>query len=461
MEHLLTDHILLSRIQFALTTMFHIIWPALTIGLSIFIFAAELAWVKTGNVEWRRQARFWTKFFLLAFAMGVISGVPLEFQFGTNWSRFSVASGNFLGQILSVETMSGFMLESIFLYFMVAGWKRLSPGMHLFSTGMVALGASISAFWIMVANSWMQTPSGGGRMVDGVYQVTDRLAAIFNPDIFASFPHMWLACLTSTAFIICGVSAWHILRHRHSEFYLRAFKAGVAAALFFSLLQAFTGDLSGRTVARYQPAKLAATEAFWETNKPGEGAAWSIFAWPDTEAERNYVELRIPFVLSILATHDPFGRVTGLKDIPEDERPPITLIFYSFRIMVFTGTLMIIVALWAVWTWYKGRLTPIHAARQRKLMKFFIWLAPFSIIAIWTGWIMREVGRQPWIIYGLLRTDDASSPLTAGAVSISLGYFALAAVFFITLFCVFSVRILRKGPETDQAPDEPESGRPT
>jgi cytochrome d ubiquinol oxidase subunit I len=336
MVHTLTDYIFLSRIQFALTTMFHIIWPVLTIGLSVYILLAELAWVRTGRAHWYQQARFWSRFFLLAFALGVISGIPLEFQFGTNWSGFSAATGHFLGQILSVEAMSGFLLESIFLYLMVAGWNRLSPRLHLFTTAMITLGAVLSAFWIMVANSWMQTPRGG-HMEDGVFRVTDRVQAILNPDLFVSFPHMLLACLTSTAFILGGVAAWHLLHARHTAFYLRVFKVAVAAGLLLALLQAGTGDLSGQSVAKLQPAKLAATEAFWNTNGPGEGAAWSIFAWPDEKNERNVVEFRIPHVLSLLATHDPYGRVIGLKDIPRDERPPIALIFYSFRVMVITG----------------------------------------------------------------------------------------------------------------------------
>lgn len=455
MEQFLSDHIFLSRVQFALTTMFHILWPALTIGLSVFIFAAEWVWIRTGNVEWYRQARYWSRFFLLAFAVGVVSGIPLEFQFGTNWAGFSVASGNFLGQILSVEAMSGFMLESIFLYMMVAGWNRLPKRLHLFATGMVALGASLSAFWIMVANSWMQTPTGG-HMVDGVYQVTNRLAAIFNPDIFVSFPHMWLACLTATAFTVGGVSAWHLLRRKNSEFYLRSFKAAILAAMVLSLLQGLTGDLSGQTVAKHQPAKLAATEAFWDTNAPGTGAAWSLFAWPDEEAERNVVEFRIPYVLSILATHDPYGTVTGLKEFPRDERPPIVIIFYAFRVMVIIGGLMVLVSLWALLTWRKGRLTEQHVARQRGLLRFFIWLAPLSMLSIWAGWIMREVGRQPWILYGHLRTVDSASPLSADAVAASLGYFGLISAVLFFLFCAIAVRLLRKGPDVITAPEETE-----
>ena len=451
MEHFLTDHIFLSRLQFALTTAFHIIWPVLTIGLSLFIFAAEALWLRTGDAAWYRHARFWTKFFLLAFAVGVASGVPLEFQFGTNWSRFSAATGNFLGGILSVEATTGFMLESVFLYVMIAGWKRIPPRVHLFATGMVAFGASLSAFWIMVANSWMQTPAGGG-MVDGVYHVTDRMAAIFNPDLPASFPHMWLACLTSTAFAVGGVSAWHLLRGKNAEFFLRSFKAAVLAALVLAPLQAGTGDLSGRTVAKTQPAKLAATEAHWNTNSPDEGAAWSIIAWPDPANERNVVELRVPYILSLLATHNPLGTVTGLKDIPRDERPPITILFYSFRIMIVTGTLMILAAFWALWAWRTGRLAPENVGKQRRLLKLFMILAPLSFLAVWTGWIMREVGRQPWILYGQLRTAEAATPLHPGTVGASLGGFGLVSVLLLGLFLVFSARILRKGPDMDLTP---------
>lgn len=434
--------------------MFHILWPAMTIGLSLYIFLAELIWVRTGKKEWYQQARFWNRFFLLIFALGVISGIPLEFQFGTNWSGFSVATGGFLGQILSVEAMSGFLVESIFLYLMVAGWKRLSPPLHLFATGMVAFGATLSSFWIMVASAFMQTPRGG-HMENGIFVVTDRLQAIFSPDILSSFPHMWLACLTSTAFILAGVSAWHLLRRQHTDFYLRIFKTMAAAGLLLALLQAGTGDLSGQGVAKYQPAKLAATEAFWDTNAKGEGAAWSLFAWPDPENERNVVEFRIPYVLSLLATHDPFGTVVGLKDIPKDERPPIVLIFYSFRVMVIIGTLMIVACLLAGLAWRRGRLTPERIASNRKLLKFFIWLAPLSMVSIWAGWIMREVGRQPWILYGMLRTEAMASSLTPRAVGLSLLVFLVAALLLLWLFLAVSRRILRQGP--DSVPPPPRS----
>ncbi|WP_085101381.1 cytochrome ubiquinol oxidase subunit I [Desulfovibrio gilichinskyi] len=453
MEPLFTDHIFLSRLQFALVTMFHIIWPVLTIGLAMYIFLTELVWVRTGRKEWYQQARFWSRFFPLIFAMGVISGIPLEFQFGTNWSLFSEATGGFLGQILSVEAMSGFLLESIFLYLMVAGWQRFSPQLHLFATGMVVLGSILSAFWIMVANSFMQTPRGG-QVENGVFVVSDWFSAIFNPDLFSSFPHMLLACLTGTAFVLAGVAAWHLLRSLHTEFYLRVFKTMVAVGLFLALIQAGTGDLSGQNLSRYQPAKLAATEAFWDTNQAGQGAAWSIFAWPDVQNERNSVELRIPYVLSMLATHNPFGQVIGLKDIPRNERPPIVLIFYSFRVMVIIGMLMILAGTLAALAWRRGLFHPERIASNRKLLKFFIWLAPLSIVSIWAGWIMREVGRQPWVLYGMLRTKNMASPLTSEAVGLSLFIFIVAGLLLFGVFLFFARQILRKGPDNGTLPPE-------
>ncbi|WP_051261166.1 cytochrome ubiquinol oxidase subunit I [Desulfovibrio inopinatus] len=445
------DHIVLSRIQFGLTTLFHITWPLLSIGLSIFIFTAEILWLRTKKAGWYHQARFWSKIFLLNFAVGVASGIPLEFQFGTNWSGFSTQTGHFLGQMLSIDATLGFMIEAAFLYIMVAGWSRVSPRFHLFSTGMVALGATISSFWIMVANSWMQTPAGG-EMVNGVFVLKNMTDAIFNPDMPVGFTHMWLACLATTAFLLCGVSAWFLLRGIKTDFFMRSFKFSIAAALILAPLQAITGDFSGQTVAKHQPAKLAATESHWETNAPGQGAAWSVIAWPDPDNERNIIELRIPYVLSLLATHNPVGKVTGLKDIPREDRPPILPLFYSFRIMVGIGTCMIFLALWAAWAWRSGRLSPARLQTQRPLLWACVLMAPFAYIAVWMGWIMREVGRQPWIVYNMIRTADAATPLSSSSVITSLWiYIALYSVLFV-FFLLFVRRILHQGPDTDEIP---------
>ncbi len=447
------DHILLSRIQFGLTTLFHITWPLLSIGLSIFIFTTEILWLKTKDPGWYHQARFWTKLFLLNFVIGVASGLPLEFQFGSNWSIFSSMTGHFLGQMLSVDATLGFMIEATFLYIMAAGWSRVSPRMHLFATGMVAFGATFSSFWIMVANSWMQTPAGG-EMVNGTFVLKSMVGAVLNPDMPIGFTHMWLACLATTAFLLCGVSAWALLRDFKTDFFMRSFKFSLVAALILAPLQAFTGDISGQTIATHQPAKLAATESHWGTNTPGTGAAWSLIAWPDVNNERNIIDIRLPYVLSLLATHNPLGTVTGLKDIAPENRPPIVPLFYSFRIMVGIGTLMIFLALWGAWAWRSGRLSPERRKTQRALLRAFVIMAPLAYVAVWMGWIMREVGRQPWIAYGMIRTSDAATPLAASDVVTSMSvYIALYSVLF-TFFLIFAGRILRLGPNTDESPPQ-------
>ena len=272
----LYNHVMLSRLQFAFTTMFHIIWPLLSIGLSILLVVTEALWLKTKEPVYYHHTRFWSKLFLLNFAVGVASGLPLEFQFGTNWGRFSAATHGFFGNILGFEGTMAFMLEAGFLGIMLFGWKRVSRRFHLFSTCMVACGASLSAFWIMVANSWMQTP-GGGACVNYRYVMTNYWQGIFSPDLPWGFSHMWVACLETTLFVVGGVSAWYILKNRQVGFFLKSFKLALVAAIIITPLQVWLGDASGRTVAEYQPTKLGAIEAHWQTNPPGQGGR----EWPE------------------------------------------------------------------------------------------------------------------------------------------------------------------------------------
>jgi cytochrome d ubiquinol oxidase subunit I len=447
MEHL-ADPVFLSRLQFAWTTMFHILWPLLTIGLSVYIFACEGLWLATRDAGWRRQYRFWTPFFLLAFAVGVASGLPLEFQFGTNWAPFSAAAGHFFGQILGFEGAMAFMLESAFLGVMVFGEKRVPAGVHLLATGLVALGASLSAFLIMTANCWLQTPAGT-ILVAGKIVITDRLAATFNPDLIYGFSHMWVACLETTAFALGGVAAWQILRRRDVAFYRRTLLASLVAAALLAPLQIALGDASGRAVGRTQPAKLAATEAHWQTNPPGRGASWALFAWPDPSGRGNLVELRLPFVLSLLSTHSPTGTVLGLNDIAPENRPPIVLPFYAFRIMAAAGTFMLAVVVWSLIAWRKGLLALESITARRRLLGAWVILAPLGFLATETGWIMREVGRQPWVVYGLIRTRDSATTLSAATVGWSLAAYVALSVLLATLFLLFARQLLRKGPQSE------------
>lgn len=305
----------LSRAQFAMTAIFHIMWPILTISLSAFLVLVEVLWLRTGKVGYYRHARFWSKLLVLNFAVGVVSGIPMEFQFGTNWAGFSRYSGQFFGNILGFEGAMAFMLEAGFIGVMLLGWGRVPRAVHLFATSMVALGSSISAFWIMVANSWMQTPAGV-TVENGKIIVTDYAAAIFNPDMVWGVTHMWVAAIETGMFVIAGISAWNLFKRRNPEFFARSFKIALLVLVFVAPLQIWLGDSSGGSVFASQPAKGAAIEGHWITNKPGTAASWSLLAWPDKQAQRNDWSIEVPGMLSVLATHTLDGTVKGLTDFP-------------------------------------------------------------------------------------------------------------------------------------------------
>jgi len=443
---ILQDHILLSRLQFAFTAMFHIIWPVLTIGLSIFLVVMEARWLMTGDRQYYRHARFWMRLFLLNFAVGAVSGIPMEFQFGTNWSNFSRAGGDIFGHMLGYEASMAFMLEAAFLGIMAFGWKRVSPGMHLFATSMVALGGSLSAFWIMAANSWMQTPVGG-EFIGNRFVLKDNFAAIFNPDAFWGITHMWTACLEISLFVIGGVSAWYLLRGRHQEFFLTSFKMMLTAAIFITLIQAWTGDGAGKSVFHSQPAKLAAIEAHWQTNPPGEGADWKILAWPDKALQKNLWEISMPYGLSLITTNSMTGQVRGLHEFPLEDQPPVFVTFYSFRIMLFCGFFFILLMFLSVWNWHKGYLTVERISQCKWLLYAWIGAVPLSYIAMEAGWVTRELGRQPWVIQGVLRTDQGASRIPPDTVAGSLLGFAILYLLLFFLFLFFAKRVLDKGPD--------------
>ncbi|MHB8808623.1 MAG: cytochrome ubiquinol oxidase subunit I [Desulfobulbaceae bacterium] len=454
---LFQDHLFLSRLQFAFTAIFHIIWPVLTIGLSIFLVIMEARWLMTGEERYYHHARFWMRLFLLNFAVGVVSGIPMEFQFGTNWSVFSRAGGDIFGHLLGFEASMAFMLEAAFLGIMAFGWKRVSPAMHLFATAMVAFGGSLSAFWIMAANSWMQTPVGG-VFTNQRFVLTDTFAAIFNPDAYWGITHMWLACLEISLFVIGAVSAWYLLRARHTEFFLTSFKMMVVAAIVITPLQVWLGDGAGKSVFHSQPAKLAAIEGHWQTNPPGEGAAWNMLAWPDKRLQENRWAIQVPYALSLITTYSPTGRVTGLQEFPVRDQPPVLLTFYSFRIMLFTGFGLVLLMLWSLWAWRKGNFAPAEIGSQKWLLSCWIGAAPLSYVAMEAGWVTREVGRQPWLIQGVLRTEQGVSALPAGTVAASLfGFVAIYSLLFF-LFLFFAKRLLDQGPDLHAPPAESRNG---
>ncbi|MGH7074590.1 MAG: cytochrome ubiquinol oxidase subunit I [Stellaceae bacterium] len=443
------NHVLLSRLQFALTLICHIPWPVLTIGMALFLVLVEGLWIRTNNPDYYRHARFWSRLFILNFGVGVATGLPLEFEFGTNWAPFAAGAGSFFGNMMGFESAMAFMLEAGFLGIMVFGWQRVPRPMHLFATLMVATGATMSAFWIMDANSWMQTPAGG-HMVNGRFVVDSYVQAILNPDFPFAFGHMWVACLETSLFVIGGISAWFILKRRNTEFFLKSFRWALILAILVTPLQIYLGDGNGRTVFAYQPAKGAAFEGHWTTNAPGTGADWAILAWPDKAAQRNDWAITIPDALSWLATHTATGKVIGLKDFaPADQPPLLPLLFYGFRVMAGIGFALFFLMLWSVVVWVRGGLAPERAPRQRWL--WYGWMAaiPLSYLAVEAGWVIREVGRQPWVIYGIMRTAAGASRLPAAPVGYSLVSFFVVYVVLLTSVLWFAARIVRQGPDLE------------
>jgi len=446
------DAVILSRLQFALTAMFHILWPVLTIGLSCFLVITEALWLKTGDDDYFHHARFWSRLLVLNFAVGVVSGLPLEFEFGTNWAPFAAASGDFFGNILGFEGAMAFMLEAGFIGIMTLGWQRVPRGVHFFATCMVALGASLSAFWILVANSWMQMPLGG-HMEGGHFVVDDFGRAVFNTGSLLSVAHMWIACLETGLFVIGGISAWYLLRARDTAFFMKSFKLALLAATVVAPLQIWLGDSSGRWVFANQPVKGAALEGHWQTNGPGQGAAWAVLAWPDKAAQKNDWALSVPDLLSLLATHSFHGQVAGLDTVPREEQPPaLPLIFYAFRIMVAIGFWFLFLTVWTLWYWAAGRLTAGRITAHRRLLRAWVVSVPLGYLAVESGWLVREVGRQPWIIYGWLKTSDAASALPAATVGASLVLFALVYTALFVMFLALARRLLREGPDLSLRP---------
>ena len=449
------DVLSLSRFQFGDTAAFHILWPIMSIGIAFYLLSMEVMWLRTKKDGYYRQLRFWTKIFMLTFAIGTASGIPLEFEFGTNWAAFSHMAGDFFGNILGFETTVAFALEAAFLGIFLFGWNRVRPAVHLFSNAMIFVGASLSAFWIMAANSWMQVPIGvtveGGKMI-----VSDYYAAIFNPDTIVSFMHMMGACIETTLFMMAGISAIVLLRKstepRMRQFFLDSFKYCLLLVLFVAPIQLVIGDLSGLIIKEYQPAKLAATELHWQTNAPGEGAEWNIVAIPNTDGGKNDFAITVPDGLSLITTHTTDGAVQGLNDFAPQDRPTVTeslIVFYSFRVMIAIGGLLFLLALLGVLFWKRGKLrTPEIAPR------WFWWLfalaTPLGFVATEAGWMVREIGRQPWVVYHLLRTSQGlSSNLSMPAVLGTAIVFNIIYLACGILFIYFTWRIVKRGPDLD------------
>ena len=443
-----SNTVALTRMQFALTAIFHMLWPTLTTGMSIYLVIMEGLWLKTRNPDYYYHIRFWSRLFLLNFGIGVATGLPLEFQFGTNWGPFSEAVGDFFGSILGFEASMAFMLEAGFLGIMMFGWGRVSPIIHYLATIMVAFGANLSIFWIVSANSWLQTPTGGD-MVNGKFIVSDYFEAILNPFMLKSVAHMFLATLETSLFLIGGISAWYILKGRNQAFFSQSLKIVIATAIAVAPLQIYLGHLSAEQVAVYQPTKLAAMEAKWESSPAGQPADWSILAIPDEAHNRNTWELTVPNGLGyILEFRKNLSvPVPGLNEWARDDRPKMVgLVYYSFRVMIGIGFLLVGVMLWSALQWGRGKLSPVEIESQKWLLRAWMFAAPLGYVAIESGWIVRCVGRQPWVLYGKIRTADGVSNLPASNVLTTLILFT--SVYSILLFTTlyFASRIIGEGP---------------
>ena len=409
------DVVLLSRLQFATATMFHFLFVPFTLGLSFLVAYMETRYVRTGDETYLRMTKFWGKLFLINFALGVVTGITLEFQFGTNWSRYSAYVGDIFGSLLAIEATAAFFLESTLIGVWIFGWRKLSKKAHATVMWLVAFGGTLSAVWILIANAWMQNPVGFA-IRNGRAELVDFAAVLFQKFAILKFIHTVSAAYVLSAFFVMGVSAYHLLKKNNIEFFTRSFRIALVFGLVFSFIVVIIGDLNGVIVAEKQPTKLAAMESLWETTTR---APVYLFALPDEENERNKIEIgAIPGLLSLLVFHDIDAEVKGLKAFPREERPPVLITSFAFKGMVGLGFYFVLVTIIG---WFKrDRLA--DSPRFLKLMLFSI---PLPYVACELGWIVAEVGRQPWIVYGLLKTSDAASPIAGSQVLISLIAFIL------------------------------------
>lgn len=431
----------LARIQFAFTVSFHIIFPATSIGLACFLALLEWRWLKTQNPIYKDLFKFWIKIFAVAFGMGVVSGVVMSYQFGTNWSEFSRIAGSITGPLLTYEVLSAFFLEAGFLGIMLFGWGRVSPKAHFFATLMVAIGTCISMFWILSSNSWMQTPQGFA-IENGIIVPTDWWAIVFNPSFPYRFLHMAAAAFLVSSLLVVGTAAWHLIKGRRDELIKKSFSMGLWMVLATSVAQVFIGDNHGLNTLEHQPAKLAAIEGHWETNHD-HGMPLLLFAIPDMQNAENKYEVGIPNLGSAILTHSLNGKVTGLKDFAPEDRPNATIVFWSFRVMVGLGMTMVMLSLIALWLRKRNQLF-----ESSWFHKFAFVMGPSGYIALLAGWVTTEVGRQPWVVYGVLRTQDGlSHTVSADQVGLTLIIFVGVYTIVFGSGIYYMAKILFKGPE--------------
>ena len=463
------DVVLLSRLQFALTIMFHYLFPPLTIGLGVVLVFLEYRWLRTGDELYHKAARFWTKMFGINFALGVASGIVMEFEFGTNWAVYSRYVGDVFGSALAAEGIFAFFLESGFLAVLLYGWNKVSRGFHFFSTCMVALGSIFSSIWIVVANSWQQTPAGfhlQEREINGIpfvrAEIVDFWGMVFNPSTMHRLVHVWLGALILGSFFVMSISAWYLLKGRYTEFAKRSFTGALLLGALASVLQLGSGHTNGEMVAEHQPAKLAAFEGHFETGTGG--APLYLFGWPDEEAEEVKGGVAVPGGLSFLVHQDFEKPVPGLKELEKDYgRPPVWLTFQTYHAMVGMGMLFIGSTLLACLFLWRGTLF-----KKRWLLWFFVFAVGFAFAANELGWIAAEVGRQPWVVYpsvdavgnvtGGLRTADGVSEMVTGEMVLgSIIMFGLIYALLFALWIFLIDRTIRRGPD-EAAPPPPGGG---
>lgn len=430
------DPVMLARIQFAFTVSFHIIFPAFTIGLSAFIAVLLLMWIRTGEAKYHRLARFWTKIFAVSFAMGVVSGIVLSYQFGTNWSRFSEFSGNVIGPLIGYEVLTAFYLEATFLGILLFGWNRFPPWLITMASVLVAVGTAISAFWILAANSWMQTPTGH-EIQEGIAVPVDWLQVIFNPSFPYRFAHMLNAAYLTTAVVVLAVGARYLLAQLYRDESRTMLRMAVGMIAITAPLQLLIGDLHGLNTLQHQPVKVAAMEAHWSEQDPGDLV---LFGFPDENQRTNHFEIAVPYLGSLILTHSLDGTYPGLTDFAEDEWPPVANVFWTFRIMVGIGLLLIAVGFWGLFLWWRGRLFD-----NLTFLRTTSYMWPLGFIAILSGWFVTEQGRQPWLIQGLMRTADGVSPVPAASVASTLALFVLIYGVIFAMGIYYINRLINRG----------------
>jgi cytochrome d ubiquinol oxidase subunit I len=435
------DPVFLSRLQFAAATMFHFLFVPVTLGLSILIAYMETKYAWSGDKNYLRMTKFWGKLFLINFVLGVVTGITLEFQFGTNWSRYSEYVGDVFGSLLAIEASAAFFLESTFIGIWVFGWKKISAKAHAIVMWLVAIAGNFSAVWILIANGFMQNPVGYD-IRNGRAELTDFLAVITNKHGLLEIIHVVPASLLLGSFFVMGISAYHLLKKQHTEVFLKSFRIALVVGLVSSLTVGLTGDMHGVNLSKTQPAKLAAMESHWETRAQ---APIVIFAIPDETQEKNKIEIgSIPGLLSFLGFHDFNAEVIGLQDIPKQDRPPVLPTFVGFRTMVGLGTLFILLMIY-------GWIRRNKLLESPNFLKIMLWSIPLPYVAMEMGWVVSEVGRQPWIVYNLMRTSDAASPIAGTQVMVSLTAFILVYGLLGAVGFYLMAKSVKEGPEAATA----------